>query len=91
MRGCEKVEVSVDDDEYQDYLTEVYDKVNVCGNVYDAGHVLREFDPVAFRCSKADFESELPPKWECTECGEIYDREDAASECCGECKSNQEE
>ena len=37
------------EDVYQDDLGDFYGMVSVCGLEYDAGRVLREMDPIAFR------------------------------------------
>lgn len=37
------------EDVYQDDLGDFYGMVSVCGLEYDAGRVLREIDPIAFR------------------------------------------
>lgn len=43
------------DDMYEEYLSEVFQPVSVCGYEYEAGKVLREVDPIAFRCGCADW------------------------------------
>ena len=57
INGCGEVELS--DSEYQEILNEIYGDVTVCGMSYGAGDALEALDPVAFRCSKGDHESEL--------------------------------
>lgn len=52
-------EVSVDDSEFVQYLNDIYGQVDVCGYKYDAGSVLEDTDPVAFRCGKSNYESDL--------------------------------
>ena len=52
-------EVSVSEREYSDYLDELYGDVLVCGGHYGSGSLLQDCDPVAFRCGKGDYESEL--------------------------------
>lgn len=42
-------------DEYRDFLTDVYGMVSVCGYEYDAGEVLADVDPIAFRCGMSDW------------------------------------
>ena len=68
----------ITEEEYEDYVTEVYGDIDVCGYSYPAGQVLREIDPTAFRCGIAD----MPEVWICGECGEEYETEDEANECC---------
>ena len=47
-----------DDKMYEEYLTEIYGTVSVCGMEYDAGRALRELDPTAFRCGMSEYECE---------------------------------
>lgn len=57
-------EVSLSDSEYIDHLNEIYGDVEVCGYTYGAGDVLESQDPVAFRCGKGDYESEIQSELE---------------------------
>lgn len=50
-------EVELTDDEWVDYLNELYGTVEVCGNTYDAGRVLLEMSPTDFAIGKGDYES----------------------------------
>lgn len=52
-------EVEMSDDEWEQRLTEDYGTVDVCGNTYDAGRVLREVSPADFDYGKSDEESRL--------------------------------
>lgn len=57
-------EVSLSNSEYIDYLDEIYGDVEVCGYTYGAGSLLESQDPVAFRCGKSDYESEIQSELE---------------------------
>ena len=46
------------DKEFEEYLTEIYGEVNICGLKYNAGWALRQIDPVAFRVAKGDCEDD---------------------------------
>lgn len=48
-----------DENDYKEYLNEVYGDIDVCGLQYPAGQVLYEFDPVAFDVGFANWLSEL--------------------------------
>ena len=48
--------IGCDADLYEAHLTEIYGTVEVCGNTYDSGYLLRELDEIAFRCGMADSE-----------------------------------
>jgi len=73
------------DAEYEAVLDEIYGDVEICGMTFSSGHALRELDPTAFRCGKADHESALDednPLWCCGQCSEEYDNEEDADVCC---------
>jgi hypothetical protein len=80
--NVKRIEYEMTDEEYQDFLTSAFGEVDVCGFKYDAGYVLKELDPTAFQCGKADEESEHGDTFKCGECGEVFDDEDEAEECC---------
>ena len=45
---------------YEESLNETFGMADVCGHEYPAGQVLREVDPIMFRCGLADWvDSEL--------------------------------
>ena len=69
----------ITEDEYEDLLNE--ESVNILGCEYSVGTVLKEVDPVRFGCNYCDYSSENMP-WICGECGEEYETEDEANECC---------
>lgn len=82
---AKRIEHEIDEAEYEDILTEIYGDIEVCGMPFCTGYALRALDPTAFRCGKSDYEAQLDeesPEWECAECGERYDDEDDANECC---------
>ncbi len=66
--------------ETEEYINECYDTVIVCGFEYEQGTILKEVDPIAFRCAVAD----MPPRWICDHCEDEYDDEEDAEECCDE-------
>lgn len=43
------------EDEYRDFLTDVYGTILVAGYEFDAGAIVREMDPIAFRCGMLDW------------------------------------
>ena len=57
-------EVTMEDSEYADLLTEIYGTVEVCGQTFDQGSLLQDADPVAFRCGKSDEESRIQSELE---------------------------
>ena len=78
------VEPNLDEDEVIEQLDEIYGEVDICGMKYSSGRALKELDPIAFREAQLDLEDNLPTKYECGVCGEQYDEEDDANECCQE-------
>ena len=47
------------EDQLEELITEVYDTVSIGEMTWDAGRVLRELDPIAFRCELADRTCEI--------------------------------
>lgn len=64
-------EVSLSDEEYASYLTDIYGDVRVCGQLFDSGDLFKDVDPIAFGCGKSDYESALT-----TELEEAIENED---------------
>uniref|UniRef100_A0A6M3LYE6 Uncharacterized protein n=1 Tax=viral metagenome TaxID=1070528 RepID=A0A6M3LYE6_9ZZZZ len=73
------VEIEITEDDFEEQLNELYPPAQICGITFDAGRILKELDPIAFRCYLHDSEQS---KWECGKCGEQYEEEDEAEECC---------
>lgn len=46
------------DTEFQDFLTETYGSITIGGITFDAGEILKNMDPTAFRVFMADMECE---------------------------------
>lgn len=44
---------------FEEMLNESYEQVKVLGYTFDPAKVLRECDPVAYRCEKANFADNL--------------------------------
>ena len=51
----EAYEISRSDDDYREYLDEVYGTVEIAGGTYSAGSTLELVDPTAFRCGLNDW------------------------------------
>ena len=64
-------QVDISNDEYMEFLDDVYGEVTICGMTYSAGTALEACDPVAFRCGLGDYESEIQ-----TELEEAIENED---------------
>jgi len=50
--GC----LSCDEDAYEEYLNECLGEFKVGNLTFDGGRIIRELDPVAFRCGMAENE-----------------------------------
>ena len=59
------------EDLYEETLNEVYDDVEIGNLSFSAGDIVRNLDPVAFRCGVSDWSSE-----EFEEIGDVYARKD---------------
>ena len=55
--NIETFEYSCSDDEYDEFLDEVYGDVEICGMNYSSSQALKELDPIAYNCGKGDYES----------------------------------
>jgi hypothetical protein len=59
-----KGQVNISNNEYMNFLDDVYGDVTICGITYGAGRALEALDPVAFRCGLGDYESEIQSELE---------------------------
>jgi len=69
------------EERFDDYLDSVYGPVNVCGYTYVAFQVLKEVDPTAYDADYSEYCTDNQV-YICGECGEEYDNEDDAEDCC---------
>ena len=73
----------ITEDEFEDILNVTHGTVEVCGMPFDSGTIYRELDPIAFDSDRLYWDSD---DWICGNCGERFDSEDDANECCNECE-----
>ena len=57
--NIETFEYSCTDEEYDEYLDNIFDEVEIYGMTYAVSYALKELDPTAYRCGKSDFESDF--------------------------------
>ena len=57
--NIETFEYICTDDEYNEYLDNVFDEVEIMGMTYNISYALKELDPIAYRCDKADYEANI--------------------------------
>ena len=87
-----KKELSLENDEdaelYERMLGEIWgDTVMICGFEMDPVYILRVMDATAYNTGFNDWSSQEEdenPLWICGECGEDYENEEDAEECCKE-------
>jgi hypothetical protein len=51
---------------------------------FDASTILEECDPTAYEIGFSEWVDSLPKPWECGNCGDRYDTDDEAIDCCME-------
>lgn len=70
------------DSQIEEMLNDAFGTVSICGFEYDAGYALKHLDRIAF--DMADSDDPLPDTetYECGICGEVYDDESDADDCC---------
>lgn len=57
-----------DEDMYEEFINEIYPEVKIGQLTFSPGKILRELDPVAFRCGMSEEEEDL-----CDECKKEFD------------------
>ena len=57
--NIETFEYSCTDEEYNEYLDNIFDEVEVCGMTYNVSYALKELDPIAYRCGKSEYEADF--------------------------------
>lgn len=65
--------------DYDDYLDEIYGSIQIANREYRASEILKEFDPISYNVGESDF---LDSNWFCGECDTCYDNEEDAEHCC---------
>jgi len=73
-------EIEVTKEAYDGWLDEIYPPLEIGYLTFDASRVLKELDPIAYRCGMAD----ISKQWACSECRSVYETKEDAEECCNE-------
>lgn len=76
-------EIEIEENEFDEYLDDCFDQVQIGVCTFDSSYVLKERDPAAYNIAFADYSSEHQ-RYICDECGEEFDDFDEAEECCQE-------
>lgn len=50
-------EYEISESDFDDFLDEIEESVNVCGMEFYPSDILKSCDPIAYRCAKSDYES----------------------------------
>ena len=94
MKEIKQIQPNVDDQDqlehFESMLDEMYypDGIEIAGCKFYASDILKT-DPIAYETTFFDYmdneiSEENLPTWICPVCGEIYQREDEAEDCCDE-------
>ena len=62
-------EYECSDDDFDDFLDQIYPEINIGSLTFYPSQVLKECDPTAYRCAKSDYESD----YDLDECEEYSD------------------
>jgi hypothetical protein len=77
----EEREMFESEEQFEDYLNDIYEDVLICGMSMQKGSILRKCDPIAFRCAMADSQ-EYTDVYICPICDEEHEDEEDALYCC---------
>ena len=80
-------EYSCTESEYDYFLDQNYGEVNICGLTYSASSALKNLDPIAYRCSKSDYES----NFDLEDCAEYTEKRDELEQLQDELEQLQDE
>ena len=83
--------MSIVKDAYDEFLDELHDENPGTFGGYSGARIMREIDPVAYRCGFVDWIDGQPERWECPVCNEVHEDEDDAKWCCQEEPEDEEE
>lgn len=83
MAHVREMDFEMDDDEFEEYLTEIHGHISVGSYTFDTGTVIRKLDPIAFQLEKSGYKDRQGPMaYQCGICSEEYDNYEDAECCC---------
>ena len=47
------------DNDFIEFINDIEPAVTICGLTFSPGDILKEMDPIAFRCFKSDYEASM--------------------------------
>ena len=80
-------EYSCTESEHDDFLDRIYDEINICGLTYSASWALKNIDPIAYGCSKSEYESNFDLEY----CAEYTEKRDELEQLQDELEQLQDE
>ena len=47
------------DNDFIEFINDIEPAITICGLTFSPGDILKEMDPIAFRCFKSDYEANM--------------------------------
>ena len=47
------------DNDFIEFINDIEPEITICGITFSPGDILKEMDPIAFRCFKSDYEANM--------------------------------
>ena len=47
------------DNDFIEFINDIEPEITICGITFSPGDILKEMDPIAFRCFKSDYEADM--------------------------------
>ena len=47
------------DKDFIEFINDIEPEITICGITFSPGDILKEMDPIAFRCFKSDYEADM--------------------------------
>ena len=47
------------DNDFIEFINDIEPAITICGITFSPGDILKEMDPIAFRCFKSDYEADM--------------------------------
>ena len=74
--NIETFEFSCTEEQFNDFLDEIEQSVTICGMEFYPSDILKNCDPIAYRCEKADYEA----NFDLSDCEEYQDLQNQLDE-----------
>ena len=90
QKEIDHFEYSCTESEYDEFLDENFEDVEVVGFTYSTSEALKRLDPIAYRCGKSDYESNFDLD-DCEEYNDLKDELEALEDQLSDLESELEE